>query len=177
MFEWLEQEPSLLAGLDPSMDAEKMEGCSLLWEYLPDEHRFHGRTREGTCRFPSTTIPGKTIIGLSDAFIGSNHLWTRDRAVDLDGNKIYGFTSDEHHKFLHCRTYKGTIRFGPEQELEVIIHNQGQKFRIGDTEYFLKLAQSTELETKATPTALKLGVSIHWTGLLDWTSGLDYWTH
>jgi len=23
----------------------------------------------------------------------------------------------------------------------------------------------------------KLGVTIHWTGLLDWTTGLDYWTH
>ena len=22
----------------------------------------------------------------------------------------------------------------------------------------------------------KLGVSIHWTGLLDWNTGLDYWT-
>jgi len=21
------------------------------------------------------------------------------------------------------------------------------------------------------------GVSIHWTGLLEWTTGLDYWTH
>ena len=21
------------------------------------------------------------------------------------------------------------------------------------------------------------GVTIHWTGLLDWTTGLDYWTH
>ena len=24
---------------------------------------------------------------------------------------------------------------------------------------------------------LALAVSIHWTGLLDWTTGLDYWTH
>ena len=25
--------------------------------------------------------------------------------------------------------------------------------------------------------ALSWGVSIHWTGLLDWITGLDYWTH
>ena len=25
-------------------------------------------------------------------------------------------------------------------------------------------------------TAIKWGVSIHWTGLLDWNTGLDYWT-
>jgi len=25
--------------------------------------------------------------------------------------------------------------------------------------------------------ATYLGVWIHWTGLLDWTAGLDYWTH
>jgi len=26
-------------------------------------------------------------------------------------------------------------------------------------------------------TGVSTGVSIHWTGLLDWTTGLDYWTH
>ena len=25
-------------------------------------------------------------------------------------------------------------------------------------------------------TSIVLGVSIHWTGLLDWNTGLDYWT-
>jgi len=24
--------------------------------------------------------------------------------------------------------------------------------------------------------SIKSGVSIHWTGLLDWNTGLDYWT-
>ena len=31
----------------------------------------------------------------------------------------------------------------------------------------------TQLNTKLAP---KRGVSIHWTGLLDWNTGLDYWT-
>ena len=35
-------------------------------------------------------------------------------------------------------------------------------------------------ETASTTTVISLwsvGVSIHWTGLLEWTTGMDYWTH
>ena len=35
-------------------------------------------------------------------------------------------------------------------------------------------------ETASITTVISLwlvGVSIHWTGLLEWTTGLDYWTH
>ena len=48
-----EQDPSVVADLDPSTDAEQIEGCAVLWEYLPVKNCFHGTTAEGTCRFES----------------------------------------------------------------------------------------------------------------------------
>ena len=69
-----EQDPSVVADLDPSTDAEKIEGCAMLWEYLPDKNCFHGTTAEGTCRFKSKLFPGKTIVPSSDTFIGPGHL-------------------------------------------------------------------------------------------------------
>ena len=51
---------------DARNDAVCLEGCSVLWEYIPSEKRFHGSTTEGTCRFESTFFPGKTIIATSD---------------------------------------------------------------------------------------------------------------
>lgn len=157
LFEKAEQEPSVVSVLDPATDAECMEGCGVLWEYLSQENRFHGATREGTCRFQSTFFPGKTIIASSDIFIGPDNLWTRDRGIDTDGNEIYGFKSDEHHKFLRCTPYKGTVVFGADKQVQdVAIHNQGGEARIGDTKYSVKLAQSIDLDTKAT--VLRLSV-------------------
>ena len=150
MFDKFEQDPSVVSALDPNTDAEKIEGCSIWWEYLPDKNCFHGSTGEEGFRFQSTYFPGKTIIASSDIVIGPDHLWTRDRGVDLDGNKIYGFKSDEHHKCLPCTAYKGVVSFGAEKQVqEIVIHNQGGEVKIGDTNCLVKLAQSIDLESKA----------------------------
>ena len=145
-----EQDPSVASALDPTKDAEQIEGCSIGWEYLPDKNCFHGKTGEGTCRFQSTIFPGKTIIASSDTFIGPDRLWTRDRGVDLDGNKIYGFKRDEHHKCLPCTLYKGSVSFGAERQVqEVVIHNQGGEVKVGEAKCSVKLAQSIDLESGA----------------------------
>lgn len=157
LFEKAEQDPSVVSDLDPSTDAECVDGCSVLWKYLPQENQFHGSTREGMCRFESRFFPGKTIIASSDIFIGPDHLWTRDRGVDTEGEKVYGFKSDEHHKFLRCTSYKGFVHVRKEGQIrEVVVHNQGGEARIDDMKYSVKLAQSTELDTKAN--VLKLSV-------------------
>ena len=141
-----EQDPSVASALDPTKDTEQFEGCSIGWEYLPDKNCFHGKTGEGTCRFQSTIFPGKTIIASSDTFIGPDRLWTRDRGVDLDGNKIYGFKRDEHHKCLPCTLYKGSVSFGAERQVqEVVIHNQGGEVKVGEAKCSVKLAQSIDL--------------------------------
>ena len=51
-------------------------------------------------------------------------LWTLDRGVDTDGNKMYGFKCDEHYKFLRYSMYKG-IAIVNKAEYEVTLNNQG----------------------------------------------------
>ena len=45
----------------------------------------------------------------------------------------------------------------------------------------LSLLLSVQVEAQAVlspiSVSISAGVSIHWTGLLEWTTGLDYWTH
>ena len=157
LFDRFEEDPSVVSSLDPSSDAEKIEGCSISWEYLPDKNCFHGTVAAGTCQFQSTYFPGKTIIATSDTIIGPDYMWTRDRGVDLDGNKMYGFKSDEHHKCLQCTPYKGVVSFGTEKQTqEIVIHNQGGEMKIGEAKCSVKLAQSVDLESRAT--VLRLSV-------------------
>ena len=51
--------------------------------------------------------------------------------MDTDGNKLYGFNCETHHKFLHCVTYKGRVEYGDQSD-EVSVHNQGGKAKLGD---------------------------------------------
>ena len=146
-FEKAEENPSSIAHLDPASDAECLEGCSIYWKYLPDKNRFHGTTKEGTCRFESKFFPGKTIIASSDIYLSSSELWTHDRGVDTDGNKMYGFKSDEHHKFLRCAVYKGSAEYNGCVQ-EVTIHNQGEEVKLDD-KYILKLEQAIKVETRS----------------------------
>jgi hypothetical protein len=38
-----EQDPSVVADLDPSTDAEQIEGCAVLWEYIPTGQKLFPR--------------------------------------------------------------------------------------------------------------------------------------
>ena len=145
-FEKAENDPSSVEDFDPISGAECLEGCGVYWKFLPEENRFHGTTKEGTCCFESKFFPGKTIIASSDIYISSSELWTQDRGVDTDGNKMYGFKSDEHHKFLHCGVYKGSAKF-EGSVLEVTLHNQGEEVKL-DNKYVIKLEQAIEVETR-----------------------------
>lgn len=143
-FEKAENDPALVGNLDPR-DAECLEGCGVYWKFLPEEKRFHGTTKEGTCRFESKFFPGKTIIASSDIYLDSSELWTHDRGVDTDGNKMYGFKSDVHHKFLRCDSYKGSANYGGSIR-EVVIHNQGEEVKLDDK--YVTLEQVIEVETR-----------------------------
>ena len=156
-FEKAEKDPSSVADLDPIGDAKCLDGCGVYWKFLPEKNRFHGTTKEGTCRFESRFFPGKTIIASSDIYLDSSELWTHDKGVDTDGNKMYGFQSDEHHKFLHREIYKGSANHeGSVQELEVTIHNQGEEVKLDNTDYVVKLEQVIKVETREK--ALRLSV-------------------
>uniref|UniRef100_A0A1X7VBR9 Uncharacterized protein n=1 Tax=Amphimedon queenslandica TaxID=400682 RepID=A0A1X7VBR9_AMPQE len=130
-FDKIEKDPTSAVHLDPLADAECMEGCGVYWTFLPEENRFHAATKEDTCRFESKLNPGKTVIANSDIYLSSTELWTRDRIVDTDGNKLFGFKSDEHHKYRRCEMYKGKAEYDGGSE-EVSVHNQGGKVNLGN---------------------------------------------
>ena len=67
---------------------------------------------------------------------------------------MYGFKSDEHHKFLHCDVYKGSAKYEGSVR-EVTIHNQGEEVKL-DNKYVIKLEQAIEVETREK--ALRLNV-------------------
>ena len=155
LFERAESDPLVVAQLDPQVDIECMEGCSVYWKYLQEENRFHGTTMEGKCRFASKFFPGKTIIASSDIYIGPEELWTHDRGVDTDGNKMYGFKSDEHHKFVRCTMYKGNVTLEGQSQ-EISLHNQGGEAKVGETNYSVTLAQAIDVDTKIETLRLSL---------------------
>lgn len=157
LFEKAEDNPSSVAHLDPVTDAEYMKGCAVYWKFLPDDNQFHATTKQGSCRFQSKFFPGKTIISNSDIYLSSTELWMHDRGVDTDGNKMYGFKSEEHHKFLHCETYKGSAEYEGHSAQKVSVHNQGGEVRLGAGRYVLKLEQVIEVETDCK--LLKLTIS------------------
>lgn len=141
LFEKAETDPSVVANLDPQSGVECMVGCSIYWTYFEKENKFHGCTKEGMCRFDSKFFPGKTIIASSDIYIGPKELWTQDRGVDTDGNKLYGFKSEDHHKFLRCIIYRGkAVVKGMEEEIE--IYDQGGIVKFRDEDYSIKLVRA-----------------------------------
>ena len=59
--------------------------------------------------------------------------------------------------------------------LIIIIEQILNTYRIFDSpNCTLKISYCTVYEIKSE--GIFMGVSIHWTGLLDWITGLDYWT-
>ena len=123
LFEKAEFDPSALVDIN-SDDTELIEGGTVYWEYIEKEQRFHASTKEGACRFISSYAPGKTIIATSDVYLKKDELWSLDRGVDTDGNKIYGFKSNIHHKFTRCALFKGELIVNKEVR-KIELHDQG----------------------------------------------------
>ncbi len=87
-------EPSKLSGLTPEKMSFK-QGCELFWQ-RKDNH-FLGYMKEGACRVCSKKI-GKTITITDDCYLDREQLWIRDRAMDEDGNYVFGHKGNIHHK-------------------------------------------------------------------------------
>ncbi len=65
--------------------------------------------------------------------------------MDTDGNKLFGFKVDEHHKFLRRTFYQGTVTVaGQPQELS--LHNQGGRVDVTASGRAVELAQVGEKE-------------------------------
>ena len=80
------RDPSRLAGVTPE-STRTMPGCDVFWQRRGDA--FLGYMKPGACTFPSQRS-GKTIVVSDDLYLDDDEIWIFDRAVDADGNHVYG---------------------------------------------------------------------------------------
>ncbi len=174
-------DPSKLAGL--TIDAlRSYEGCEVYWQRQNrggDDDHFIGFTKEGACRVTSSRS-GKTLIISDDLRLDAVQIWIQDRAVDEEGNWIYGNQAGVPHKLQRVRFFecwaaapkpvpKGTdVPEKPEWDLwrPIVIHDQGGHYDFVPPEaeegrYSMKLFQAVYSGENTVPV---LELAIHETG-------------
>jgi hypothetical protein len=80
------RDPSKLGGLAPEA-TRTMPGCDVFWRRRGDA--FLGYMKPGACTFPSSRS-GKTIVVSDDLYLDDDEIWIFDRAVDTEGQYVYG---------------------------------------------------------------------------------------
>jgi len=80
------RDPSKLAGLAPAA-TRTMPGCDVFWRRRGDA--FLGYMKPGACTFESSRS-GKTIVVSDDLYLDDDEIWIFDRAVDTEGQYVYG---------------------------------------------------------------------------------------
>jgi len=80
------RDPAKLAGLTPAT-TRTMPGCDVFWRRRGDA--FLGDMKPGACTFQSSRS-GKTIVVSDDLYLDDDEIWIFDRAVDTEGNHVYG---------------------------------------------------------------------------------------
>ena len=146
-------DPSKLAGLK-RWDLQSYPGCEVYWQSKGDH--FVGFTKPGACRVESRRS-GRTLLISDDLYLSADEIWIQDRAVDSEGNWVYGHKGGIPHKlrrvsFFECwaAAPKGE---GEDGETEwdlwrpIELHNQGGEFALDhddgrETKYTLQLFQA-----------------------------------
>ena len=99
-------EPSKLAGLKVD-DLRSYPGCEVYWERrergTANDH-FIGYTIEDACRVVSSRS-GRTLVISDDLRLDARSIWIHDRAVDAEGNYVYGHRGGEPHKLWKARFF------------------------------------------------------------------------
>ena len=110
--------PDVEAVLDAHLDPSKLEGltlenltmyegCEVYWQRQnrggEDDH-FVGKTKEGACRVESRRS-GRTLIISDDLRLDAGQIWIQDRAVDTEGNWVYGNQAGIPHKLWKARPF------------------------------------------------------------------------
>ena len=95
------RDPSKLAGLTP--DATRSPaGCEVYWRRRGDA--FLGEMKPGACTLKSERS-GKTIVVSDDLYLDDDEIWIHDRAVDSEGNYVYGNKAGIPHKLRKVRPF------------------------------------------------------------------------
>ncbi len=120
-------DPSRLAGVTPET-ARTMPGCEVYWK--KDGDRFIGYMKEGACRIASQRL-GKTIVIGDDLVLTADEIWIGDRAVDEDGNWVFGNRAGIQHQLKRSRPFQcwAVVQAEGAQEYTVrrglALHDQG----------------------------------------------------
>ncbi len=93
--------PHKLAGLTPDK-TRPTPGCEVYWRRVEDH--FVGATKEQACKIVSRRS-GKTLIISDDLYLDQNQIWIHDRAVDTEGNPVFGRATP--HKLQRARVFSG----------------------------------------------------------------------
>lgn len=183
-----DREPALVADLTRE-DLIHRPGCDVFWQWRED--RYLGEMPDGACHFYSER-QGKTIIIDDSLTLTADELRISDRAVDEEGNVVFG--RDESHINRKVRYFTGWAlidhshleRLGRSVPLEpgdknvnffadLRLHNEGQVLPLvtadgQESGYAIQLAQLTYGNT---------GVAILKLGLIEQASGNTFtytWT-
>ena len=95
-------DPGKLAGLEMDGLTKMPDGCDVFWQRQANQ--FLGSMDEGACRIVSQRS-GRTIIISDDLVLTEDQIWIRDRAVDEDGNYVFGNKAGIHHKLYKVRPF------------------------------------------------------------------------
>ena len=159
------EDPSKLSGASPET-LRTVPGCEVYWTLEGD--RFLGEMKEDACRIDSKRL-GKTIIIDDDLVLTEDEIWISDRAVDEDGNWVFGNKEGIHHKLKRSHDFTcWTVvkNEGGEEEYTVLrglrLHDQGglaTVTREGEepTTYTVQLEQRVYSGERSLP-VLKLAV-------------------
>ena len=121
-------DPSKLDGLSPE-DMIRRPGCDVFWRREVDQ--FAGYMKESACTFTSSRTNKKIIIN-DDLHLSKNAIWISDRAVDEDGNYVFGNKAGVPHKnnrvqlfscWVSVKKKSGENDWSFDNNLE--IHDQG----------------------------------------------------
>ncbi len=186
------RDPAKLAGLTPET-VRATPGCEVFWKREGDH--FKGSMKEGACRIKSRRS-GKELIISDDLYLDEDEIWIKDRAVDVEGNYVFGHKGDVSHKLLKVREFTGWAALKKEDGSwsamrGIEIHDQGQRLLLRDKDgqsmgYEIELAQllymgktpilklgvyeegaeKTKMYTWANPEAERIGVNLSQLGTL-----------
>ncbi len=140
-------------------DLRTIPGCEVYWRF--EDERFVGSMKENGCKVKSRRS-GKTIIISDDLFLTKDEIWIRDKAVDEDGNYVFGNKANIHHKLKKVRWFTGWSAIVKTDEPKMamqdfpreayngnrnlMIHDQGHTIKVSD-KYSIQLAKLKYSET------------------------------
>ena len=126
-------DPAKLAGLTLD-DLRSYPGCEVYWQRQGTE--FIGATEPDACRVVSQRS-GRTLVISDDLKLTANEIWIQDRAVDDEGNYVYGHQGGVPHKLWRARSF-GCWAAVPKDDgsddwdswRSIRVHDQGGRFEM-----------------------------------------------